>query len=230
VLPVVYEVDVPTGIVLENVDPLALDNAHAEAMYLLSIDAADADAADAVDAAPPKTEAFMDRHPLLTKSLAMGVTYGLADAAAQLFAFLAHGEVVPLAARLRRAISLTGVGCLAVGPLLAVWFDFLERIVPGRTKRATFKRTVLDQAIEVPVMISLIFTLSSLAEGNTLAYCLAKVQLKLLSTWKSCTVVWFPVQFINQGLVPLKWRVLFQALVSFFWDTYLSIVSHAAVV
>ena len=44
----------PTDGILENVDPLALDNAHAEAMYLLSIDAADADAADAVDAAPKK--------------------------------------------------------------------------------------------------------------------------------------------------------------------------------
>ena len=175
-------------------------------------------------------EAFIDRHPLLAKSLAMGITYGLADMTAQLFAYLAHGEVVPLAMRCRRAISLTGVGCLAVGPLLTVWFDFLERIVPGRSKRAILKRTILDQAIEVPVMISIIFSLSSLAEGHSPAYCLAKIQLKLLSTWKDCTAVWFPVQLVNQGLIPLRFRVIFQAVVSFFWDTYLSIVSHSVVV
>ena len=194
--------DIPTdGIVLADVEPLVLEK-----------------------------EAFIDRHPLLAKSLSMGVTYGLADMTAQLFAYLAHGEVVPLAMRMRRAISLTLVGCLAVGPLLTVWFDFLERIVPGRSKRAILKRTILDQAIEVPVMISIIFSLSSLAEGHTIAYCLAKIQLKLLSTWKDCTAVWFPVQLVNQGLVPLRFRVIFQAVVSFFWDTYLSIVSHSVVV
>ena len=194
--------DIPTdGIVLADVEPLVLEK-----------------------------EAFIDRHPLLAKSLSMGVTYGLADMAAQLFAYLTHGEVVPLAMRMRRAISLTLVGCLAVGPLLTVWFDFLEKIVPGRSKRAILKRTILDQAIEVPVMISIIFSLSSLAEGNTIAYCLAKIQLKLLSTWKDCTAVWFPVQLVNQGLVPLRFRVIFQAVVSFFWDTYLSIVSHSVVV
>ena len=97
--------DIPTeGIVLADVEPLVL-----------------------------KKEAFIDRHPLLAKSLSMGITYGLADMTAQLFAYLAHGEVVPLAMRCRRAISLTGVGCLAVGPLLTVWFDFLEKIVPGRS-------------------------------------------------------------------------------------------------
>ena len=194
--------DIPTdGIVLADVEPLVLEK-----------------------------EAFIDRHPLLAKSLSMGVTYGLADMAAQLFAYVTHGEVVPLAMRMRRAISLTLVGCLAVGPLLTVWFDFLERIVPGRSKRAILKRTILDQAIEVPVMISIIFSLSSLAEGHTIAYCLAKIQLKLLSTWKDCTAVWFPVQLVNQGLVPLRFRVIFQAVVSFFWDTYLSIVSHSVVV
>ena len=68
-------------------------------------------------------------------------------------------------------------------------------------------------------MISIIFSLSSLAEGHSPAYCLAKIQLKLLSTWKDCTAVWFPVQLVNQGLIPLRFRVIFQAVVSFFWDT-----------
>jgi len=178
-------------------------------------------------AAPAAREAFIDRHPMLAKSLSMGLTYGLADTAAQVFAVLKHGEVLPIAARARRAASLTAVGCLAVGPILAVWFDFLERIVPGRSKRAIAARTTLDQAIEVPFMISLIFTLSSLAEGHGPAYCLAKIQLKLLRTWRDCTGVWVPAQLVNQGLIPLKYRVMFQAFISFFWDAYLSIVSHA---
>jgi len=190
-----------------------------------------ADAPPLADAAVAPVEApassFIDRHPLAAKSLSMGITYGLADTAAQFFGRVAHGEIVPLALRLRRGVSLSLVGCLAVGPLLAAWFDSLERWVPGKNKRAIFARTVLDQAIEVPVMISIIFSLSSLAEGHGLAFCLAKIQSKLLKTWRDCVGVWFPVQFVNQGFVPLKYRVIFQAVISFFWDAYLSIVSHA---
>lgn len=166
---------------------------------------------------------LIDRHPLISKSLAMGVTYGLADVAAQVVA----GDPSPLLDRARRSLALVGVGCFAVGPLLAFWFDLLEWLIPGRTPKAIAMRTALDQAIEVPVMIAIIFTLSSLAEGHTLAFCLCKVQDKLLSTWRDCVGVWAPVQLINQGLVPLKYRVAFQALISFFWDAYLSFVSHS---
>lgn len=157
----------------------------------------------------------------------MGITYGLADTAAQIFAAVSTGEVVPLANRIRRSVSLALVGCLAVGPLLAVWFDLIERWVPGRSIKAVAARTALDQIFQVPVMIAIIFSLSSLAEGHNLAYCLKKCQEKLLPTWRDCVSVWAPVQLINQGVVPLKYRVLFQAIISFFWDAYLSIVSHA---
>ena len=180
-------------------------------------------------AAAPAKESLVDRYPLLVKSLSMGITYGLADGAAQIFGRVAHGEVVPLALRLRRGISLMGVGCLAVGPLLAVWFDFLERAIPGKRKRAVAARTALDQTIQTPFMISVIFALSSLAEGHSLAFCGEKISTKLLSTWRSCAGVWTPISLANQGLVPLKYRVFVQAIASFFWDAYLSIVSHAAV-
>lgn len=175
--------------------------------------------------AAPIKPSVVDRHPLVSKSLAMGVTYGLADVAAQVVA----GDPTPLLDRARRSLALVGVGCFAVGPLLAFWFDFLEWLIPGRSPKAIAMRTALDQAIEVPFMIALIFTLSSLAEGHTLAFCLCKVQEKLVSTWGNCVGVWTPVQLINQGLVPLKYRVAFQALISFFWDAYLSFVSHSFV-
>ncbi|KAJ8604457.1 hypothetical protein CTAYLR_000927 [Chrysophaeum taylorii] len=178
-------------------------------------------------AAARKEESLIDRYPLLAKSASMGVTYGLADVAAQLFSWLAAGEVIPLAQRLRRSVSLMFVGCFAVGPLLAIWFDLLEFLVPGRKPRAIATRTALDQIVQVPIMICIIFSLSALAEGHTLAFCLHKCQEKLVPTWRDCVGIWTPAQLINQGFVPLKYRVLFQAVISFFWDTYLSIVAHS---
>ncbi|EGB06487.1 hypothetical protein AURANDRAFT_29070 [Aureococcus anophagefferens] len=156
----------------------------------------------------------------------MGLTYGLADIAAQAFAAFAGGEVLPLAQRVRRSVALMGVGLFFVGPLLAVWFDFLEKVLPGRRKRAVVGRAALDQSIQTPFMISLIFALTTLAEGHSPAVAVAKIQAKLLPTWWACVGVWTPVQLVNQGVVPLKYRVFFQSVVAFFWDAWMSIVSH----
>ena len=88
-------------------------------------------------------------------------------------------------------------------------------------------RTIVDQMVQTPFMISLIFTLSTLAEGYSLSDCGTKLQIALMPTWKRCSFVWAPVQLVNQGIVPLKYRVFFQAVVSFFWDAYMSIASHS---
>jgi len=165
--------------------------------------------------------------PLIAKSASMGLTYGLADITAQVFALVVDGKTVPLADAVRRSVSLTAVGLLAVGPLLTVWFDYLERLFPGSSKRAVVGRTLMDQVVQAPFMIALIFTLSSLAEGHGLAFCAEKVNTKLYSTWVSCLGVWAPAQLLNQGVLPLKYRVYFQAVLSFFWDAYMSIVSHS---
>lgn len=189
-------------------------------------DASDSELA-ALGGGEERGASMLQRHPMALKALSMGLTYGLADCAAQLYERLAAGERAPLAERARRNAALVLVGLLAVGPLLSVWFDALEGLVPGGSIRAVLTRTALDQALQVPVMISLIFTLSALAEGHDAPYCAAKVRSKLLPTWKGCVGVWAPVQMLNQGVVPLRYRVMFQAFVSFFWDAYMSIAAHA---
>jgi len=70
------------------------------------------------------------------KSASMGLTYGLADIAAQVFTRVIEGETVPILSSLRRTVSLTAVGFLVVGPLLTLWFEFIDRLLPGKSKRA----------------------------------------------------------------------------------------------
>ena len=69
-----------------------------------------ADAPPLADAAVAPVEApassFIDRHPLAAKSLSMGITYGLADTAAQFFGRVAHGEIVRAAERNRRCCAM----------------------------------------------------------------------------------------------------------------------------
>uniref|UniRef100_A0A7S3ND88 Solute carrier family 40 protein n=1 Tax=Aureoumbra lagunensis TaxID=44058 RepID=A0A7S3ND88_9STRA len=162
-------------------------------------------------------KSWLERNPLVVKSLTMGITYGLADLTAQAFGRIVCGDICPITARIRRTVALMLIGCLAVGPLLSVWFDFIEWLIPGKSPRAIASRTAIDQAFQVPVMISIIFTGTSIAEGHNLQYCFLKIQAKLLSTWRDCLGVWIPVQLINQGLVPLRFRVLFQVCFSYYF-------------
>lgn len=162
--------------------------------------------------------------PIVLKSLSMGITYSLADAAAQLYT--RGAEPMSLLERLRRNVGLSLVGLLWVGPLLTVWFDWLAKVVPGGSAGPAIVRTLIDQLLEAPFMIASIFFFSALAEGHDLPYAAARVRRKLLSTWSGCSYVWVPVQLINQGLVPLHLRVYFQSFVSFFWDAYMSVAAH----
>ena len=78
----------------------------------------------------------------------------------------------------------------------------------------------------MPIMIAVIFSLVSVCEGRP-GEILGKLQHKLAPTWAAALWVWVPVQYANQGIVPLRYRVIVQAVVSYFWDTYLSLASHA---
>ena len=44
------------------------------------------------------------------------------------------------------------------------------------------------------------------------------------ATWINSLYVWGPVQAMQQAVVPLQYRVLVANGVSYFWDTYLSLM------
>lgn len=169
---------------------------------------------------------WLTSHPIVLKSVSMGVTYSLADVAAQYWDRSKGGDQMSLWERARRNLALALVGLLWVGPLLTVWFDYLAVLVPGASVGPAILRTLIDQLLEAPFMISSIFFFSALAEGHDVQFALHKVKTKVLPTWKGCTGVWLPVQLVNQGLVPLHLRVYFQSFVSFFWDAYMSVAAH----
>lgn len=167
-------------------------------------------------------------HPLVTRSVTMGLTYALADTTAQLIELAEGPSETSLGHRVQRTIGITAIGLVFVGPLLTVWFNALDKFVPGSTFLPIAGRTALDQLIEAPIMIGSIFGLATLAEGGSVADAKFKLETKLLPTWRDGLIIWVPSQCINQAIVPLKYRVMLQAILSYFWDTYLSVVNHHA--
>ena len=63
--------------------------------------------------------------------------------------------------------------------------------------------------------------------GKTLIQIYKRLEDVLYETWLNSVYVWGPVQVIQQGLIPLQYRVAFANFVSYFWDTYLSYMMMA---
>lgn len=164
--------------------------------------------------------------PLVTRSVTMGLTYLVADLTAQSIELLDGTCSTSPLQRVRRTVGITAIGLGWVGPLLTVWFDFVDKLVPGSRFIPVMGRTALDQMFCAPFMIACIFGLATIAEGHSLADAKHKLETRLLPTWKDGLTVWVPGQVINQAIVPLKYRVIFQATLSYFWDTYLSVINH----
>eukprot|EP00960_Hanusia_phi_P072764 767873-Hanusia_phi.AAC.1 len=173
-------------------------------------------------------------YPIRTKSLVTGIAYGLADVAAQLYELflqLMEGgkedSNIPLHQSVKRCVGLILVGILWVGPCLSVWFNVLERVFPGKGLGVTMKRAVVDQMFGAPFFIMSIFALTSFWEGQSVQQVQEKLQDRLISTFIVGVWVWFPFQVLNQGMIPLQYRVVAQNVVNFFWDAFLSITNHA---
>ena len=72
-------------------------------------------------------------------------------------------------------------------------------------------------------MIGSMFCWCALANGASLPAIRAKLEEELFSTWCASVWVWAPVQVLQQAAVPLQYRVAVSNVVSYFWDTYLSL-------
>lgn len=126
-----------------------------------------------------------------------------------------------------------------VGPVLHIWYSTLFRIIPGPGIANIVKRVTLDQFGFAPVFITTFISSNLVLMGNAeQVYLLAfvyyvsdvvkvipKLKADVVSTVLTNNAVWIPAQFINLGIVPPQYQVLFANFVGLFWNTYLSWVT-----
>jgi len=169
----------------------------------------------------------LDSHPYKVKALGTGLTYICCDLTAQLLESResnSDGRSSPFGGvSLQRALTFGAVGGLWVGPLLTAWFSVMERFVPGRGPAAVTTKLILDQVLQGPFMIGSMFVWTAVLQGASAAEIEAKLRERLWDTWVNSVGVWAPVQILQQTVVPMKYRVTVANVVSYFWDTYLSI-------
>ena len=164
-------------------------------------------------------------HPVKTKAVGTGVTYLFSDMTAQAIETQRPGApTVAPQDRAARALKFGAIGALWIGPVLSSWFNLMDRFVPGSSRRAILVKLIADQLLMAPPLLGSMFCVTALSNGSSLCMIEEKLRLRLLPTWGNSLVVWAPVSLLQQAMVPLHYRVAVSNLVSYFWDTYLSLI------
>jgi len=112
---------------------------------------------------------------------------------------------------------------LTSGVLCHFWYSYLDRILPGRGIRTIVTKIAWDQILFSPVCIAACILVSGgILERQTASQLVTEtIQLGgrlYIAEW----LFWPPAQFVNFYLLPPRFRVLYDNLVSLVYDTYTS--------
>lgn len=125
----------------------------------------------------------------------------------------------------RRTVKLTLTG-LPVGLVCHYWYIFLDKRFYQNTHSVIAKKVLLSQLVFSPVCILVFFgTLGCIDRASW-----AEVKNNLATKGKRIYLVewtiWPPASLVNFYFVPLKYRVLYDNIVSFGFDVYNSYIVH----
>jgi protein Mpv17 len=99
----------------------------------------------------------------------------------------------------------------------------------ARFPKSLLRRVLADQLIWAPPSTTLCLLFLGSTEHNSLASGFARVRAMAPKTIALNAAVWFPVQLLNFGLVPIQHQVLFSNLVGLGWGCVLSSLANAPI-
>ena len=115
---------------------------------------------------------------------------------------------------------------LSQGPLHHYIYLWIERSLPGTSKKIIFKKILVDQFLVSPIFISHFLYTSYFLEGRKLKEIHDLFKQKFPKIYAADWMVWPLAQIINFSYVPLKYRVLYVNVISLFYSTFLCYIKH----
>jgi len=117
---------------------------------------------------------------------------------------------------------------LTSGFLCHFWYNYLDKVFPGRGIKVVVQKIAWDQVLFSPICIIACLVVAGRLEQQS-ASNLASTTLQLggrlyLAEW----VIWPPAQFVNFYFLPTKFRVLYDNIISLVYDTYTSHIKYQA--
>ncbi|TDH72465.1 hypothetical protein CCR75_006097 [Bremia lactucae] len=176
---------------------------------------------------------WLQRSPVLTKSVTSAVLFGLGDRIAQKVEVSRElendvsrqKETIETDSTIVSSSTARTLRIVIWGGLLFAPIHFIEQRVGNYGKSVAIKKVLLDAFIFAPSINALFFTSTQLMEGQSIGYSIHFALHQLPQTLKANYTLWPIANIINYGYIPLQYRILYINCVSLIWTTVLSTIS-----
>ncbi|XP_057654891.1 mpv17-like protein isoform X2 [Diorhabda carinulata] len=155
----------------------------------------------------------LEKRPILTNSLIYGSLCTISEFSQQTISKKLSKPIEPYdtASITKFAIYGTGIG----GPLIALWYRFLDKKFPGCSLKIAVKKLAIDQLTFTAGLLVVFYTSMSIMDGKKDIF--EECRQKFIPTYKTSCLFWIPAQLMNFILVPPIYRVIYIGTCSFVW-------------
>jgi len=164
---------------------------------------------------------------LLTNSLISALMGTVGDAIQQQYDLLTDGKSSDNGFKWQRSAHMTCAG-FTTGLVSHYWYIYLDRFLgTKRTLYVITKKVLLDQIVFSPVNLLVYFsTLGVCERSGALRVKEELVEKGFEQIYVVEWIVWPPMQFFNFYVLPLRYRILFDNIVSLGFDIYSPYVKY----
>ncbi|XP_023013662.2 mpv17-like protein isoform X1 [Leptinotarsa decemlineata] len=153
-------------------------------------------------------------HPIVTNSLIYGTLCTGAEFSQQIISkkvLAKHTQPLDYGIIGRYTIYGTSIG----GPLISLWYRFLDKKFQGTTTKIIVQKLLVDQFTFTAALLVVFYVSMSVMERK--ADIFEECRNKFGQTFKSSCMFWIPAQTINFIMIPPMYRVTYIGLCSFAW-------------
>jgi len=166
----------------------------------------------------PNIKTLITNNQTVSNALLYGGLYTLAEVTQQSLRLRRSDQPVSLSrldgASVQR-YAVMGTACM--GPMMASWYQFIDKIYPGRTRAVIIKKLTLDQFAFTPLCVITFFVGMAAMEGYKGREMFDELRQKGLKTFALDCLFWIPNTAFNFMFVPAWLRVAFVSVSSFIW-------------
>jgi len=171
----------------------------------------------------PSVKTMMKNYPILSNAVIYGGLYTAAEVTQQMLrvrnsrqslALLNGAEEPSLDGAKLQRYAVIG-SCL--GPLMAKWYQFIDKSYPSKAASVVLKKVTLDQFAFTPICLVIFFVGMSALEGYRGHAMFDELAEKGLKTFFMDCCFWIPNTAINFFFIPAWLRVTFVAVSSYIW-------------
>lgn len=128
-----------------------------------------------------------------------------------------------------RTKNMAVCGCSS-GIICHYWYDYLDAMIPGKSFIAVSKKVFADLVFCSPVTIGLFILTQGILERNSMDEFKVKMERNFRDLYIAEWIVWPTAQYINFYVLPLKYRVLYDNVISLLFDVYMSNVVNKPII